>query len=118
MQPTGVLGVTWDREFVRLDASPSKQINPFAFIPTVNFALKQRFSLTFGIGQGFADDDNPDRSLRFTRGCLATGIVLGISLPDLPQFVRDSVTWSISWEYTFDEAQPSLSVDQGMSFDF
>lgn len=74
--------------------------------------------MTTGIGQGFADDDNPSRGMRFTRGSLGTGIVLGIGLPDLPWLSPGSTTLSIPWEYTFGESQPSLSVDLGMGFGF
>ncbi len=112
------LGVAWDREIEKPSDKPSKQINSWTLIPTITYLLNSRFSLSTGVGQGFADDDNPERKMRFKKGNLGTGVVLGISLPDMPFLERDAIGLSVSWEYTFGEKQPSISTDLAMSFGF
>ncbi len=112
------LGVAWDREIEKPSDKPSKQINSWTLIPTITYLLNSRFSLSTGVGQGFADDDNPERKMRFKKGNLGTGVVLGISLPDMPFLERDAIGLSVSWEYTFGEKHPSISIDLAMSFGF
>ena len=112
------LGVSWDREIEKPFDKPSKQVNSWTFIPTITYLLNSHFSLTTGVGQGFADDDSPERRMRFKKGSLGTGVALGISLPDIPFLERDAIGLSVAWEYSFGEKQPSISIDLAMSFGF
>jgi hypothetical protein len=67
--------------------------------------------LTTGLGKGFADTDNPAGTIQLTNGDLGTGICFGIATPGLPQFERDSLGFSISYEYNIMQKETSLSFD-------
>jgi len=71
-----------------------------------------------GLGKGFADTDRPAETMRFANGDLGTGVSLGFSAPGLPLFARDSVGFSIVYEYNLSQREPSLSIDITFGWSF
>ena len=93
------LALTYDQERDRPRNRPSKTVNAFAAVGTVDCTLSRLLTVTTGLGLGFLDDDNSDRELRFTRGDLATGIATGFNLPG---------RWglSVAWEWNVTDQEP------------
>ena len=109
------LSLAFDREFERRQAQPTKLVNTLTVIGTFNYGLTRWLTATTGLGKGIVDDDNRDRKMRFTDGDWSTGVALGFSLPDLPFTNRDAVVFSTAWEWNITQAEPSVSVDLGIS---
>ncbi len=110
--------IAWDEETERFDDRPNQIVRTFTAIGSVSYELSRRFSLTTGLGKGFADSDNPSGSMRFTDGDLGTGIVLGFATPGLPRYVRDSIGISVAYEYNIDQKETSLSLDVTFGWSF
>ncbi len=83
------LALTWDSETETFADRPDRNTKTFTLVGTMSFAPTDWLSITSGLGKGFADTDNPARTMRFSNGDLGTGFALGFALPGLPLFVRD-----------------------------
>ncbi len=103
--------LTYDQEHDRPANRPSKTVNTFTAVGTVNYVLSRLLTLTTGLGKGFLDDDNRDREMRFTSGDLGTGLALGINLPDL-------LGLSVAWEWNITQKEPTVSVDLTFGWSF
>lgn len=114
----GAAAIMWDRETEQLAGEPDQRTDTFTASATIAYALTDKISLTTGLGKGFADTDNPSQSMKFTNGDLSTGIVLGYSTPGLTHLTRDSVTFSLAYEYNIDRDETSLSIDVGFGWSF
>lgn len=108
----------WDRETEQFAAAPDKEIDSFTAAATISYALTERVSLTTGLGKGFADTNNPSQSMDFTNGDLATGIVIGYSTPGLRRLARDSVVFSLAYEYNIDQNETTVSIDVAFGWSF
>ena len=56
--------------------------------------------------------------MRFTSGDLGTGIAVGFATPGLSQFVRDSIGFSIAYEYNITQKETSVSFDVSYGWSF
>jgi len=110
--------VTWDRETETFTSKPDNTVNTYTAVGTISYLLNERMSLTTGLGKGFADDDNPDQSMRFTNGDLSTGIVFGYATEGFPFFARDSVSLSAAYEYNIDKNETMISFDLAFGWGF
>ncbi len=110
--------LAWDEETERFDSRPDKTVRTFPAIGTVSYNLSERFSLTTGLGKGFADTDNPSGSMRFTSGDLGTVIALGFATPGLPHFTRDSIGVSLAYEYNGSQKETTVSLDVTFGWSF
>lgn len=114
----GAVSIMWDRETQRVPAAADQKTDSLTAAATITYAITERFALTTGLGKGFADTANPSRSMKFTNGDLATGIVFGISTPGLRHFTRDSIGFSFAYEYNFDLDETSISFDVSFGWSF
>ncbi len=110
--------LNWDRETEKRVVASDRSIDSFTLVGTVSYALNSWMSITTGLGKGFADTNNPMRAMRFTNGDLATGVALGLVTPGLPQFVRDTIGFSIAYEYNVTNRETSLSFDASFGWSF
>ena len=103
--------LTYDQEHDRPESGPAKRVNTLSAVGTINYTVLRGVTLTTGLGQGFLDDDNADRELRFTRGDLSTGIAAGIKLPG---------RWglSVAWEWNLTQKEPMVSTDLTYGWSF
>ena len=109
------LSVTWDEETESFSDKPDKVISTYTAVATITYGLTDRFSLTTGLGKGFANDDNPDRKTQFTSGDWGTGVALGYTVPlGGPR----SLAASLAYEYNLSERETSLSVDLALGWSF
>ena len=107
--------IAFDRETEQMMTGARKTVDSFTAIITPYYVVTDWLTISAGFGKGFADNDNPVRSLRFTEGDWATGGALGFDL-----FTRDrfSVGLDTSLEYNLSEKEWSLSWDIGCSISF
>ncbi len=105
------LSLAYDSETETFDDKPNKTVDSYTFIATVNYAIGDRWSVTTGLGQGIADDDNPDGDVKFNFGDVATGIAVGFA-------ISDKIGASFAWEYNISQKEPSISVDIGYRWGF
>lgn len=110
--------ITWDRETEKFNDAPENKVSTFTAVGTITYALTDWLSLTTGLGKGFADTDNPDKKMKFTNGNLGTGISVGFATPGLPQFVQDSIGFSIAYEYNITQRETSVSFDVTFGWSF
>jgi hypothetical protein len=90
-------------------------LTPSASAQIVNTTLG-RLTLTSGLSKGFANDDNANRRFQFANGDWATGIVFGISLPGMPWTERDTLGFSVGYEYNRSQKAADISFDLGIGF--
>lgn len=110
--------LTWDSETETFDNKPNGVTNTFTAVGTITYAFTKLFSLTTGLGKGFANTDNPAGTMQFANGDLGTGISVGIATAGLPQFARDSIGFSISYEYNITQKETSVSFDVSFGWSF
>lgn len=110
--------IMWDRETEEVDAAPNVEVDTFTAAGTISYGLTERLAITTGLGKGFADTDNPSKAMQFTNGDLSTGIVFGWSTPGLKHFERDSVAFSLAYEYNFTQDETTLSFDVAFGWSF
>lgn len=108
----------WDRETENRANAPDVEVETFTVAGTISYGLTERLAITTGLGQGIANTDNPSGSMRFKSGDLSTGIVLGWSTPGLKRFERDSVVFSLAYEYNFTQDETTLSFDVAFGWSF
>ena len=108
-------GIAYDKETERRTDQVSKVVNTFSALVTISYQLSEQFSLTTGLSQGFADDDNADQDLKFKGGDLGTGLALGWSYP---LSGNRYFTLSGAYEYNISEGEYSISFDSGITFSF
>jgi len=111
-------GLTWDQETEKIEGRPDKEIRTFTAVTTITRTLTDWFSLTLGLGKGFADTDNPAASMRIADGDWSSGLVFGFATPGLPQYSRDSIVFSVAYEYNFDQLETSYSLDVTFGWSF
>ncbi len=108
---SGSVSLTYDQETDRPPAQPTKIVNTFAAVLTVNYALSPRWSLTTGLSQDIMDDNNANRELRFKLGDIRTGTAVGLSL-------SRSLGLSFVWEWNITASEPSVSADISYRWEF
>ena len=112
---TGAVSLTWDEETERFIDRPDKVVRTYALIGTVSYNLTPRFSVTTGLAQDIANDDNASGSMKFNSGDVSTGLSLGYSWP-LDN--RNSLGLSLAYEYNLSQNDPSVSVDVALGWSF
>ena len=110
--------IMWDRESEDIASGPDVEVDTFTLAGTIAYGLTDRLSITTGLGKGFADTGNPSGSMRFTSGDLSTGIVLGWATPGLRHFERDSLAFSLAYEYNITQDETTLSFDVSFGWSF
>mgnify|MGYP001812583235 CR=1 FL=1 len=110
--------IMWDRETEDVSDGPDVEVDTYTVAGTISYGLTDRLSLTTGLGKGFADTDNAAESMQFTNGDLSTGVVLGWSTPGLRHFERDSIAFSLAYEYNFDQDETTVSFDVAFGWSF
>lgn len=110
--------IMWDSETEKVAAAPDPEVDTFTAAMTISYSLNKRLAISTGLGKGFADTDNPSGSMRFTNGDLSTGIVLGLSTPGSRRFERDSIAFSVAYEYNITQNETSLSFDVAFGWSF
>lgn len=108
----------WDRETEQVSGGPDTEIDTYNASLTISYGITDKVSLTTGLGKGFADTDNPAQSMKFTNGDLSTGIVIGYSTPGLRHLARDSIAYSLAYEYNFDKNETMVSFDVAFGWSF
>ena len=110
--------IAWDRETETVSAKPDKTVQTYTLVGTLSYLISKRFSLTTGLGKGVASDDNPEGTTRFTSGDISTGVVAGFATDGFPFFVRDSMSFSVAYEYNLDQRETMLSFDVTFGWGF
>jgi hypothetical protein len=114
----GAVAVMWDREREKKPGAPDAEVDSFTASATITYSITDRVSLTTGLGKGFADTNNRSQSMKFTNGDLTTGIVIGYSTPGFQQSGRDSIGYSIAYEYNLNQNETSVSFDVAFGWSF
>jgi hypothetical protein len=109
--------LAYDKETERSEDGSRKQIQALNAVGIVNYSF-DKFTLTSGLSKGFANDDNSNRRFQFANGDWATGIVFGITLPGLPWTERDTLGFSVGYEYNLSQKEADVSFDLGIGFAF
>jgi hypothetical protein len=109
--------LAYDMDTERFEDGSTKKIQALNAVGIVNYSF-DKFTLTTGLSKGFANDDNLDRSFQLASGDWGTGIVFGISLPDLPWTARDVLGLSVGYEYNLSQKEADISFDFGIGFAF
>ncbi len=112
------VALTWDSETETFLDRPNQNTKTLTLVGTISYSMTSWLSITSGLGKGFADTDNPENTMRFTNGDLGTGIALGFATPGLPQFVRDSIGFSVAYEYNITQKETSVSFDVSYGWSF
>ena len=112
---TAGLSLTWDEETEQFIDRPDKSVRSYNLIGTISYNLTQNFSLTTGLAQGIADDDNATGTIKFKSGNVSTGLSLGYSWP---LSKRNSIGASLAYEYNISENEPSVSIDVSLGWSF
>ena len=87
-------------------------------VGTMSFAPTRWLSIASGLGEGFANTDNREKTMQFANGDLGTAIAFGFATPGLPQFERDTIGFSVSYEYNITQKETSLSLDVSFGCSF
>jgi len=111
-------GVTWDREREQDMTGSILESDTYTIVGTISYSLSPHWVISTGLGKGFADNDNPSRSMKFTNGDVGTGIVLGLSTTGLRHFTRDSIGFSLAYEYNLTKKDTSISFDVTFGWSF
>ncbi len=111
--------LTWDSETEVREGTSDRNIKSLTLAGIVSYALTPWMMIASGLGKGFADTDNPAMAMRFASGDLGTGVALGFAPRGLPLFLaRDSVGFSIVYEYNLSKRETSLSFDVSYVWSF
>ena len=78
-------------------------------------AVTEHVTLTTGLGQGFADDNNASGSFGFAQGSLGTALAFGLSVPLGGAW---DLNGSASYEYDISENEQIIAFDFSVSFGF
>jgi len=113
--PIGVAGaIMWDQETTRGDKP--KMVGTFTTAITGCYLINHLFSVGTGISKGFMDDDNPQKTYKFSDGDWSTGIFGAY------QFKKgvfgNPLSVSASFEYNISQNETSISVDLAYGFTF
>ena len=109
------LSLTWDEETERFIDRPDKTVRTYALIGTISYNLTPRFSLTTGLAQDIADDDNATGTMKFKSGNVSTGLSLGYTWL---LSKRNSIGASLAYEYNISENETSVSIDISIGWNF
>ena len=109
------LALTWDKETEQFIDRPDKTVRTYALIGSISYNLTQNFSLTSGLAQNIADDDNATGTMKIKAGDLSTGLSLGYSVPLSP---RNTLGTSLGYEYNLSENETSISIDVMVGWSF
>ena len=112
---TAGLSLTWDEETEQFIDRPDKVVRTYALIGTISYNVTPRFSLTTGLAQDIANDDNATGTMKFKSGDISTGLSLGYTWP---LSARNSLAASLAYEYNISENEPSISVDVVLGWSF
>jgi hypothetical protein len=110
--------LAWDSETEVRDGTSERNIKSLTPARIVACALTPWMSISSGLGKGSAGTDNPAKAMRFANGDLGTGVGLGFATRGLPLFARDSVGFSVVYEYNLSARESSLSVDGSFAWSF
>ena len=110
--------IMWDRETEKKPMAPSVVIDSYTVAGTLGYSFSDRFALSAGAGKGFASNDNPGRSMRFQSGDLSVGMIGTLSTEGFRFWDRDSISFSLSWEYNVSQREPSISMDVVFAFSY
>ncbi len=107
--------LTWDEETEEFPDKPDAVTATFTAVASISYSVTDRFSLTTGLGKGFANDDNPEGKMKFSNGDLGTGIVAGYAFPISN---RRSISASLAYEFNLTQNERSISVDVSYGWSF
>ena len=114
----GAVAVMWDRESEEVPGARDKEVESFTASATISYSITDRISLTTGLGKGFADTNNPSQSMKFTNGDWVTGIVVGYATSGFQRWDRDSISYSVAYEYNLKNNETSVSFDVSFGWSF
>ena len=114
----GAASIMWDSETENVADAPDRVVDTYTAAVTISYGLTKSLAITTGLGKGFADTDNSSGSMRLKSGDLSTGIILGWSTAGLRHFERDSIAFSLAYEYNFTQNETSLSFDIAFGWSF
>jgi len=109
--------LAYDRDIETLEDGAKKEVQALNAVAVVNYSFNI-FTLTTGLSKGFAGDGREPGRLEFANGDWGTGIVFGVALPDLPWTERDTLAFSVGYEYNLSQNEPDISFDLGIGFAF
>ncbi len=112
---TAALSLAWDEEIEQFIDQPDKAVRSYTFSGLISYNLTQNFSLTTGLAQGIADDNNATGTMKVKSGDVSTGLSLGYSWP---LNKRNSINASLAYEYSISENEPSASIDVSLGWSF
>lgn len=112
------IGFSYDRGISKPSGEPKSVTNGFTMFSTINYTFLKVITASTGFGKVIISDNNNNSSLNFTNGDWIAGLALGVSLPDIPWTVRDSVGVGVSWLWDFNEEEPSVSLDLSFGWSF
>ena len=109
--PIGVgASLMWDSE---TDRAQTEAVRTFTGALAGSYLLSERFSLSTGLAKGFLDDDNPEKTYKFTNGDWSTGLILAYAFPTGK---ATFIGLTSSLEYNISQKEFSLSLDLSYAF--
>ena len=112
---TAGLSLTWDEETEQFIDRPDTTVRTYALIATFSYNLTPAFSVTTGLAQNIADDDNASGTMKLKSGDISTGLSLGYSWL---LNKRNSIGATLSYEYNISENETAISVDVTLGWSF
>jgi hypothetical protein len=107
--------LAWDEEIERINNQPDSKIHSFTAIATVNYNLTDWSVLSAGVGNGFLDDDNPQKRYEFGIGDWSVGTSVGYAWP-----IHEALDFVLSGalEYNLNQNEVDISFDGGLAVPF
>ena len=108
------LGFDQETDHSRAEEQSTDTLNA---IVTVSYRIGSVNVIT-GLSKGFADTDNPDRTMDWSDGDWGTGLVIAYSIPGLLPSDRWVASISVGYEYNLTDPEADLSFDAGVGYLF